>query len=172
MANNIEKQPLKNKIAVICGGSKGIGKETAKHIILLGGSICIIAKDTNGLDIAAREMRDLIQDDSQFVETIACDATNQDELEPHLEKFINFHGIPDYLINLVGYAYPQYVQNLNLEDFRKCMDVNYYGQLTPILILLPYFMKARKGHIANVSSAMGYFGIMGYAATHQQNSQS
>ena len=44
------------------------------------------------------------------------------------------------------------------------MEVNYYGQLVPILILLPYFMEARRGHIANVSSMMGYFGIIGYAA--------
>jgi 3-dehydrosphinganine reductase len=44
------------------------------------------------------------------------------------------------------------------------MEVNYYGQLIPILILLPHFMAAQKGHIANVSSMMGYFGIIGYAA--------
>ena len=68
------------------------------------------------------------------------------------------------MINVVGYAYPQYVQELTLEDYKKCMEVNYYGQLIPTLILLPYFMAARKGHIANVSSMMGYFGIMGYAA--------
>jgi 3-dehydrosphinganine reductase len=44
------------------------------------------------------------------------------------------------------------------------MDMNYYGQLVPTLLMLPHFIYARKGHIANVSSVLGYMGIMGYAA--------
>jgi 3-dehydrosphinganine reductase len=160
----IKRQPLKNKTAVVCGGSKGIGKETAKEIVLLGGSVCIIARDMEALEVAARELRVLVREDSQFVESIACDATDMDRLETLLTEFVDQHGVPDYLINVVGYAYPQYVQELTLEDYRKCMEVNYFGQLIPTLILLPYFMAARKGHIANVSSMMGYFGIMGYAA--------
>jgi len=160
----IRRQPLKNKTAVVCGGSKGIGKETAKEIVLLGGSVCVIARHMESLEVAAREMQDLVREDSQFVEVITCDATDLERLEPPMTEFVDRHGVPDYLINVVGYAYPQYVQELTLEDYRKCMEVNYYGQLIPTLILLPYFMAARKGHIANVSSMMGYFGIMGYAA--------
>ncbi|MFX6861571.1 SDR family NAD(P)-dependent oxidoreductase, partial [Acinetobacter baumannii] len=49
------------------------------------------------------------------------------------------------------------------DDFRRNMDVNYYGQLVPLLILLPHFMAARKGHIANVSSMLGFMGMIGYA---------
>lgn len=166
MAKNgrIKKQPLKGKTAVVCGGSKGIGKETAREIVLLGGSVCVIARDTEPLEAAAREMKGLIHDDTQFVEVISCDATDEHRLRPLLTDFIARHGVPDYLINMVGYAYPQYVQELTVKDFRNCMDVNYYGQLVPLLILLPHFMAARKGHVANVSSMMGYFGVMGYAA--------
>lgn len=160
----IRRQPLNNKTAIVCGGSKGIGKETAKEIVLLGGSVCVIARHVEPLEAAVREMQDLVREDSQFVEVIACDATDMERLESSLTEFVDRNGIPDYLINVVGYAYPQYVQELTLEDYRKCMEVNYYGQLIPTLILLPHLMAARKGHIANVSSMMGYFGIMGYAA--------
>jgi short-subunit dehydrogenase len=101
-------------------------------------------------------MKAIVRQDSQFVETIACDTTNMERLQPFLTEFINHHGVPDYLINVVGYAYPQYVQELTLNDYRACMEINYYGQLVPILVLLPHFMAARKGHIVNVSSMMGY----------------
>jgi 3-dehydrosphinganine reductase len=162
--SRIREQPLKDKIAVVCGGSEGIGKETAKEIAVLGGSVCIIARNQGPLEATAHEIEEIKQADSQFVETIACDATDEETLKPLLMDFINRKGVPDYLINVVGYAYPEYVQNLTLADFRACMEVNYYGQLVPILILLPYFVERRKGHIANVSSMMGYFGIMGYTA--------
>lgn len=160
----IQRQPLKNKISIICGGSKGIGKETAKQIVRLGGSVFVIARNAEPLESAVSEMNDLVRDDSQFIESITCDTTNMEQLRPLLTRFVDRHGVPDYLINTVGYAYPQYVQELTLDDYRKCMEVNYFGQLIPILILLPHFIAARKGHIANVSSMMGFFGIMGYAA--------
>lgn len=160
----IKQQPLRNQTAVVCGGSKGIGKETAMEIIRLGGSVCVISRQPEPLQSAAGEMRSLVRWDSQFVEAVACDATDMVQLEPALTGFVDRHGVPDYLINAVGYAYPQYAEKLTLADYRACMEVNYYGQLVPTLILLPHFMAARKGHIANVSSMMGYFGIIGYAA--------
>jgi 3-dehydrosphinganine reductase len=163
-ASRIRKQPLKSKIAIVCGGSMGIGKETAKEIAVLGGSVCIIARNRGPLESAAHEIEAIKQENSQFVEIIACDATDEEALKPLLTEFVERQGVPDFLINAVGYAYPQYVHKLTLKDFKACMGVNFYGQLVPILILLPHFMKHGKGHIANVSSMMGYFGIMGYSA--------
>lgn len=156
--------PMKNKIAIVCGGSKGIGKETAKQIVRLGGSVFVIARQTETLESAVQEMKELKKNDSQFIESIACDTTNMEQMNSFLTEFVNRRGVPDYLINAVGYAYPQYVQELTLEDHRKCMEVNYFGLLIPIQILLPHFISARKGHIASISSMMGFFGIMGYAA--------
>ncbi len=162
--NLVKRQPFRNKVAVVCGGSKGIGRETAKEIVLLGGSVCVIGRGLESLESAVFEIRGLLRWDTQFVELIKCDATDMDRMKPALNEFIARKGTPDFLINLVGYAYPQYIQNLTLNDFRNSMETNYFGQLVPTLILLPHFKAARKGHIANVSSIMGFFGIMGYAA--------
>jgi 3-dehydrosphinganine reductase len=159
----IEKQPLKGKIAIIPGGSKGMGKATAKLVIQLGGSICIIARGIEELKKTAEECNKLKRDDSQLIEIIACDTTNMNQLKPLLTDFIKKHKVPDYLFNFVGYAYVQYLEKLTLEDFKKNMDVNYYGQLVPTLIILPYFMEAKNGYIAFTSSVMGFMAIMGYA---------
>lgn len=158
----MEKQPFKGKIAVIPGGSKGMGRATAKDFYLLGGSVCIIARGMEALKSAEEEVKKLKTDNSQFVEIISCDTTDMDKLTPLLTDFINKRGIPDYLFNFVGYAYAQYLEKLTLEDFKKNMDVNYYGQLVPTLILLPYLMKAKSGYISFTSSVSGYIGIMGY----------
>ncbi len=159
----LQQQPFKGKVAIICGGSTGMGKATAKEIVQLGGSVCIIARRPDVLSEAAADIKSAIKGESQFIEMIPCDTTDIEALQPLIKKFIDNHGVPDYLINAVGYAYPSYVQDLKLDDFKKNLDTNYYGQLVPILILIPYFMKEKKGYIANISSMMGYFGIMGYA---------
>lgn len=155
---------MKGKTALICGGSKGIGKETAREILRRGGNVCLVARNREGLASAAAELASLVSDASRFVETIACDTSDAERLAPLLNDFVSRHGVPDYLINAVGFAYPQYVQELTLADHRNCMEVNYFGQLVPISILLPHFLAARQGHIANITSMMGYFGVMGYGA--------
>lgn len=159
----IAKQPFKNQVAIITGGSKGIGKATSKVFVQLGGSVCIIARGLDALNEAAAEVKSLITNNQQFVEIISCDTTDLTKLKPLITEFIERHGIPDYLINDVGYAYPQYVEQLTLEDFQRNMNVNYYGQLIPTLILLPYYMKEKKGYLIYVSSIVGIAGIMGYA---------
>lgn len=160
----VREQPFADKTAIVCGGSMGIGKETAKEIALLGGSVCLVARRREPLEATAREIEEIKRGDSQFVETLRCDATDAERFKPLLTDFVERRGVPDYLINCVGYARPKYVQDLMLGDFRERMDTNYYGQLVPILLLLPYFLEARRGHIANVSSMMGYLGIIGYTA--------
>jgi short-subunit dehydrogenase len=158
------EQPFKDRIAHYSGGSKGIGRATAKEIALLGGSVCLIARHREPLEATVREIEEIKPGDSQFVESIMCDTADAERLRPLLTEFIDRRGVPDYLINCVGYARPKCVQELTLEDFQERMEANYCGQLVPILILLPYLMEAQRGHIANVSSMMGFFGIMGYAA--------
>ena len=158
----IEEQPFKDKVAIIPGGSKGMGKATAKDFVQLGGSVCIIARGMDALKETQEECNTLKSVDSQFVEIISCDTTDMDKLKPLLTDFIDKHGVPDYLFNFVGYAYAQYLEKLTLDDFKNNMNVNYYGQLVPTLILLPYFMEAKNGYIAFTSSVMGFMAIMGY----------
>ena len=162
-SENRKEMPMHHKIVVITGGSQGIGFATAKRVSTLGASLCLIARNEERLKLAAEEISDLQNSRDQFVAYIACDATSMNKLKPRLEAFVEEYGVPDYLINAAGYAYPQYIEKLSIDDFRKNMDVNYSSQLVPILIPLPFFMKSKKGHIVNIASILGFMGMMGYA---------
>lgn len=159
----IKKQPLDGKVVIVSGGSTGMGKATAKNIVQLGGSVCIIARNTENLKKAVKEIESLKTNDKQFIEMISCDTTKMEQLKPLLTEFIEKHGIPDYLFNFVGFAIPNYIENLVLDDFKIHINGNYYGQLIPTLIILPYFMKAKKGFISFTSSLVCYYPMMGYA---------
>jgi len=145
--SDVRNRPLENKTAILCGGSKGIGKETAKRFASLGGSVCVLARHREALASAAEEIRALVRGGEQFVEVLECDATDIESLRPLLTDFIDRHGVPDFLVNLVGYSYPQYVEKLSLADYRDSMEANYFGQLIPTLVLLPYFIAAREGQL-------------------------
>ena len=155
---------LTGQTAIVCGGSKGIGLSTAAEVVRRGGSVAVVARGNGSLEAAAEGLRALVHESSQYVDAIQADAANRDDIGPKLEAFMERRGVPAYLINAVGYAGPGYVNNLGLDDFRQHMDVNYYGQLIPTLVVLPHLVEAGRGHVAFVSSMMGYFGIIGYAA--------
>ena len=160
----IKKQPLKGKWAIICGGSKGIGKATAKLFVQLGGNICIVARTLDTLNAAAEEIKSLKANENQFVEVISCDTTNMEQVERLFNEFIKKFGVPDYLFNYIGISLPDYTDKLTIENYKLHMDTNYFGQLNPILTVLPYYMERKEGHIINMSSVAGFIGLMGYAA--------
>jgi 3-dehydrosphinganine reductase len=156
------RQPFAGKAAIVAGGSQGIGLAVAQEVVRLGGSVCILA--LGGLDEARDQVEALRDSDRQFVETIRCDTTDMDALGPLLTEHIERRGVPDFLFNFVGYAYAQYVEKLTLADFRRNMEVNYYGQLVPTLLVLPHYLRGgRGGHVSFTSSVLGYLGVMGYA---------
>ena len=154
---------FQNKLIIICGASAGIGLETTRILFRMGANICLIARNREPLQNAKDSLFKENHSENQFIEIITCDSTDMDRLKPLLEVFISNHGCPDYLINAVGFALPHYIQDLTLQDFKNNMNVNYFGELIPTLIVLPHMIEKKGGHIAFISSMMGYFGIMGYA---------
>lgn len=159
----IEKQPYKGKFAIVCGGSKGIGKATAKLFVQLGGNVCIVARTLDTLKEAVDEIKTLKAEEEQIVEFISCDTSNLENVTQLFNEFFEKYRVPDYLFNYVGISYPDYTDKFEFKDLKFHMETNYYGQLIPIITILPHFLKKKSGHIINMSSVAGFIGIMGYA---------
>ncbi len=160
----IKNQPFKGKWAIISGGSKGIGKATAKIFAQLGGNVCIVARTLETLNDAAEEIKSLKVDETQLVEVISCDMSNMEQVDRLFKEHIKEFGVPEYSFNFVGISYPNYTDKLTIEDYKFHMDTNYFGQLNSILTILPYYMERKEGYFINMSSLAGYIGVMGYAA--------
>ncbi|MHA2288669.1 MAG: SDR family oxidoreductase [Promethearchaeota archaeon] len=159
-----KKKPFVGKWAIISGGSKGIGKATAKLFVQLGGNVCIVARTLETLNSAAEEIKNFKVEENQSVEVLSCDMSNSEQVNQQYIKHIKEFGVPDYTFNIVGISYPNYTDKLTIEDYKFHMDTNFYGQLNAILTVLPYYMERKGGYFVNMSSLAGYIGLMGYAA--------
>lgn len=150
------------KSALITGGSSGIGLSMAKLLAKLGANIWIMGRDQEKLDSACNEIVKQQLSPEQQIKTIAADVAKYNEISSALLPFIE--QPPDLVINSAGITYPGYFYDLDLQIFRDMMEVNYFGTLYVLKLLIPGMMKRKSGMIINISSAVGLHGLIGYSA--------
>ncbi|KUK94795.1 MAG: Uncharacterized protein XE06_0755 [Anaerolineaceae bacterium 46_22] len=154
----------KYQLALITGGSSGIGLALAKALIQEGLSLCLLARDIPKLEKAQTEVAALAINGDQKVDIISCDATDYQDLSQKLSRWTAQAGVPDLVINSAGVTYPGYFPDLDLDIFHWQMDVNYFGTLHVIKCLIGDMIKRGSGTIVNISSQAGFVGVFGYSA--------
>jgi 3-dehydrosphinganine reductase len=151
------------ELALITGGSSGIGLALAKSLALQGVSLCLLARDQAKLDRAKIELETLITQENQTIEIISCDVRDHESLSEHLERWTIEAGVPDLVINSAGVTYPGYFQELDIETFHWLMDINYFGTVHVLKCLLPKMIERNSGTVVNISSQAGFAGVFGYS---------
>lgn len=152
------------KLALITGGSSGIGLALAKGILERGGHVAILARHEEGLALAKNELDGFKQDASQNIFTIKADITNAEDLNVILTRFKSEFGLPDMVINSAGVAHPGKFSALNPDIFHWMMDVNYFGTVNVLKNFVADFQQRHSGTICNISSIAGFIGVYGYSA--------
>ncbi|RPI85082.1 MAG: SDR family NAD(P)-dependent oxidoreductase [Chloroflexi bacterium] len=156
--------PFKGKIALITGGSSGIGLAAARALAARGSHVWIMARDQGRLEKAAHLVRCDCQSDEQKCGIIAADVSNLKEVLQAVDYLREKIGVPDLLINSAGVVRPGYIQDLKFEHFRWMMEINYLGTVYPTKAVLPDMIERGSGHIVNISSPVGCVGVFGYSA--------
>jgi len=152
------------QLALITGGSSGIGLALARHLVQDGTSVCLLARDKKKLRAAKKELADQWSQKDQSVDILSCDITDYPALSKTLNAWTKRRGSPDLLINSAGVTYPGYFQDLDLGIFRQMMDGNFFGTLHTIKCLLPTMIERGSGTVVNISSQAGFVGVFGYSA--------
>ncbi len=154
-----------NKVALITGGTRGIGKEIAYTLAEENYDIIINYRTEN------EELMKLKKEIEQ--KRVRClllkgDVSNFEDCKKLVEEAINRMNHIDVLVNNAGITKDVLLMRMKPEDFNEVINVNLIGTFNMTKNVINYMMKERKGRIINVSSVVGISGNAGqtnYAAS-------
>lgn len=155
---------FQHKVALITGGSSGLGLEVARQLSRHGAHICLVARRADTLETALETVRAERSDPGQRFGVISADVSDPEQAQAAVEQTARDMGHPDLVINSAGVARPGYFQETDLDLFHWMMDINYFGIVNICKAVVPGMLDRRAGHIVNVSSASGFLGVFGYTA--------
>jgi acetoacetyl-CoA reductase len=155
---------LKDKVAIVTGGSRGIGAAIALELAKNGAKV-IINYNTR------KELADkVVAEINEFggeAYAIQADVSDSNESAYLVQETINHYGQLDILINNAGITRDSTFKKLSEEDWRKVIDVNLNSVFNNTSAALPYLLESDAGRIINISSIIGQaggFGQTNYAA--------
>jgi 3-dehydrosphinganine reductase len=152
------------KLALVTGGSSGIGLALSKRLAQLGANVWIAARRPDQLKIALDEIEKCRIDPSQRFGAIQLDISDENQVNQNLSQFLTEVGTPDLLVNNAGLSRPGEILSQETEVFRWLMNVNFFGTVYVTKCIVPAMVSRGSGHLVNVSSGAACIPIYGYAA--------
>src|ERR1700738_3610663 len=158
------QRKLEGKIALITGGSRGIGAAIAKRLAADGANVAITY--TKGADAAASVVKEIERAGGKAI-AIQADATDADASKAAVEKTVATFGRLDVLVNNAGTAIPKPFEETALEEMDRVIDINVRGVFLATQAALKHMKSG--GRIIMIGSSVGEHvlisGLVPYSAT-------
>ncbi len=155
---------LTNKIALVTGGSRGIGAGIAKRLAADGASVAITY--TKGADAAASVVHEIERAGGKAI-AIQADAADAEAVTAAVEKTVATYGRLDVLVNNAGTAIPKEFEETALEELDRVIAINFRGTMVATQAALKHLREG--GRIIMIGSCVGERvmtpGLVAYAAT-------
>jgi short-subunit dehydrogenase len=146
---------LRGKVALITGGSRGLGLLLALELSRQGCRIAICARDQAELERAS------IQLQRQGVDTLSipCDISDRAQVERMVAEVTRHYGNVDVLVNNAGIIQVGPLTSMTLTDFQDAMNIMFWGVVYPTLAVLPQMRERKSGWIVNITSIGGKISV-------------
>ena len=145
------RYPLRNKVVVITGGSRGLGVAMAREFARHGAHLALLARDGEELQ---RAVADLLPFRAQ-VSTWPCDLRESQEVERTISSIAEKYGRIDVLVNNAGIMLVAPLEAMAKEDFEEAMQVHFWAPYHVTMAALPYLKRNSESRIVNISSIGG-----------------
>lgn len=147
-----------DKVAMITGATRGIGKQIALTLANEGYNIVLNYRTEND---ELKQLKNEIESKNVKCLAVQGDVTNFEDCKQMIESAIKEFGKIDVLVNNAGITKDMLLARMKEEDFKQVIDVNLVGTFNMTKNVISYMMKARNGKIINISSVVGIAGNAG-----------
>lgn len=151
---------LENKVALVTGASRGIGREIA---ITLARAGAVVVVNYNGSKERAEEVVGLIEREGGKASLYQCCVGDFEACEKMMKDVVKEYGHIDILVNNAGITRDNLVMKMKEEDFDAVIETNLKGTFNTIRHISRQMLKQRSGKIINISSVSGILGNAGQA---------
>lgn len=151
---------LKNKIALITGAGRGIGRAIAIALAKEGAEVVI---NYNGSEERAKEVKQTIKENGGKASIYKCNVSDFAACEAMIKDIVKEYGHLDILVNNAGITKDGLIMKMKEEDFDSVLNVNLKGTFNTIRHSARQMLKQRSGKIINISSVSGILGNVGQA---------
>ena len=141
---------LENRVAIVTGGTRGIGRAIAASLASAGVKVAITARNEKDLSDAVSELnRD------GHAAGYACDVRNYEQVKSTIAQIAADLGGIDILINNAGIGIFETVESMQVEDFHAVLETNVFGVFYCCHEVIPLMKRRGGGYIINISSLAG-----------------
>ncbi|MCD4670217.1 MAG: 3-oxoacyl-[acyl-carrier-protein] reductase [Actinomycetia bacterium] len=152
---------LKDKIAIVTGGARGIGKTICAEFLKEGGKVVIF--DVNG-DAGKKTAAEFNKEHgSGSAVFYMVDITNEENVEETINTVVQEYGRVDILVNNAGITLDNLILRMKVKDWKKVIDINLTGAFICSKFAVKHMVRARSGKIINMASIVGVHGNAGQA---------
>ena len=158
-----DAKPLAGRVAIVTGGSRGIGLASARLLAEGGASVVVSGRDAARLEAATREL----EATGAAVLGVAADVVRREDVERLVEAARERFGRLDVLVNNAGMTRDQLLVRMKDDDWDQVLATNLRGVFLMTRAVGKVMMRQRSGRIINISStagAMGNAGQVNYSA--------
>lgn len=138
---------MSKPVALVTGGSSGIGESTARALLAKGFTVYAVARRVDRMSALS----------SAGVHTFAMDVTDDASMVAGIDRIIEEQGRIDVLVNNAGYGSYGAVEDVPIEEARRQFEVNVFGLARLVQLVTPHMRSRRSGRIINISSIGGKF---------------
>jgi NAD(P)-dependent dehydrogenase (short-subunit alcohol dehydrogenase family) len=142
---------FRDKTAIVTGGASGIGKGLCEELVRYGAHV--VVADLNGE--GARKVAANLQTSGGRAEAVKLDVTVEQDVRKLVEDTATQAGNLDYIFNNAGIGLGGEVQDMNLDQWKRIVDVNQWGVVYGTLAAYKVMVKQGSGHIVNTASSAG-----------------
>ncbi|XP_022973981.1 11-beta-hydroxysteroid dehydrogenase-like 5 [Cucurbita maxima] len=147
--NSFNIESMEDKVVIITGASSGIGEQIAYEYAKRKANLMLVARRENRLRIISENARAM---GAKRVLIMAADVVKEDDCRRFVSETVNIFGRVDHLVNTASLGHTFYFEEVtDTSIFPHLMDINFWGNVYPTLVALPYLHQSNGRVIVNAS---------------------